>query len=257
MQRFPAWNFHGRMIVEVPDAAFFQDTPAMTSQTQPKLLERLRDAADPLAWDEFFERYWRLIHGYARRRGCSEHTSEEIVQEVMLAVFERRDVFQYDPARGRFRDWLSRIVRNHVVRRRRRPAERIRAPGGHTQENAAELTDDGPPPEILWQDAFEQSLLLILLDMVRRSVTPRTYQAFELFALHELPGEDVARLTGLSRNAVYQARKAVLQRLKELGASYRETGRLGDRVKAALASRPAAAVQRSMTTRIVETMQSR
>ena len=229
----------------------------MTSQTQPELLQRLRDAADPLAWDEFFERYWRLIHGYARHRGCSDHTAEEIVQEVMLAVFENRDVFQYDPARGRFRDWLSRIVRNHVVRRRRRPAERIRASGGQTQENAAEPTDDGPPPESLWQDAFEQSLLLILLDMVRQSVTPRTYQAFELLALYELPGEDVARLTGLSRNAVYQARKAVLGRLKELGAGYRENGRLGDRVKAAMASRPAAVVQRSMTTRIVETMQSR
>jgi len=229
----------------------------MTSQTHPKLLQRLRDAADPLAWDEFFERYWRLIHGYARHRGCSDHTAEEIVQEVMLAVFENRDVFQYDSARGRFRDWLSVVVRNHVVRRRRRPAERIRAPGGPTQENAADPPADDPPPETFWQNAFEQSLLLVLLDVVRQAIAPRTYQAFELFTLHELPGEDVARLTGLSRNAVYQARKAVLQRLKKLGAGYREDGQLGDRVKAALATRPAAVVQRSMTTRIVETMQSR
>jgi hypothetical protein len=93
--------------------------------------------------------------------------------------------------------------------------------------------------------------------MVRQSVAPRTYQAFELFTLYELPGNDVARLTGLTRNAVYQARKTVLERLKGLGAGYREDGRLGERVKAALASRPAAAVQRSMTTRIVETMRSR
>ncbi len=229
----------------------------MTSQTQPKLLERLRDAADPLARDEFFERYWRLIHGYARHRGCSDHTAEEIVQDVMLAVFESRDVFHYDPARGRFRDWLSRIVRNHVVRRRRRPAERIRAPGGPPQAGAAEPPADDPPPDEFWQTAFEQSLLLALLDVVRQAVAPRTYQAFELFTLHDLPGEDVARLTGLTRNAVYQARKAVLQRLKDLGTGYREDGRLGDRVKAALASRPAAVVRRSMTTRIVETMRSR
>ena len=37
----------------------------------------------------------------------------------------------------------------------------------------------------------------------------RTYLAFELFTLHELPGTRVARATGLSRNAVYEARNRI------------------------------------------------
>ena len=83
----------------------------MSSTTRPTLLKRLGDGADPLAWDEFFDRYWRLIYAFARRRGCSDHTAEEVVQEVMLAVFQQQDVFSYDPARGRFRDWLGAVVR--------------------------------------------------------------------------------------------------------------------------------------------------
>ncbi len=43
-----------------------------------------------------------------------------------------------------------------------------------------------------------------------------------------------ARLTGLSRNAVYQARKEVVKRLAELGATYRDDGQLNARVKRAL-----------------------
>ena len=65
---------------------------AMNGKTQVTLLRRLRDGTDPLAWDEFFERYGRLLFVCARHRGCSEHTAEEIVQEVMLAVFQKRDV---------------------------------------------------------------------------------------------------------------------------------------------------------------------
>ena len=75
-------------------------TFAMNSNTRVTLLERLRDGSDALAWDEFFDRYWRLIFASAKRRGCSEHTAEEIVQDVMLAVFENKHVFRYDPAQG-------------------------------------------------------------------------------------------------------------------------------------------------------------
>ena len=77
---------------------------------------------------------------------------------------------------------------------------------------------------------------MVLLAVVRQTTSPRTYQAFELFSLHGLSGAEVARLTGLSRNAVYQARKEVLRRLAELGAAYRDDGRLDARVKRALAS---------------------
>ena len=94
--------------------------------TQATLLENLRDGSDPSAWEEFFARYWPLIYGSARRRGCSEHTAEEVVQEVMLKVFRHRDVFRYDPQRGRFRDWLGKLVRNQLAEHRRRPAQRAK-----------------------------------------------------------------------------------------------------------------------------------
>ena len=108
-----------------------------------------------------------------------------------------------------------------------------------------------------WQAVFEQCLLVALLDVVRREVNPRTFQAFELFTLGEMPGREVARITGISRNAVYQARKNVFARLKELGAAYRKTGQLQARVKQVLESLPGAARQRSLTLRVAKTMRSR
>jgi RNA polymerase sigma factor (sigma-70 family) len=229
----------------------------MVSSTRATLLEQLRDGANALAWDEFFGHYWSTIYGFARHRGCSEHTAEEVVQEVMLAVFQHRDVYRYDPARGRFRDWLGAVVRNKVAEHRRRPANRLPASGGDAAQALLDQASAGPQPDAAWEAAFERSLLLALLDAVRRESEARVYLAFELVSLEGLSGSEAGRLTGLSRNAVYKANKRVLRRLIDLGASYREHGRLVERIREAVEQRPAAAVERSLTMRVQQTMCSR
>jgi RNA polymerase sigma-70 factor (ECF subfamily) len=228
----------------------------MLSDTRPTLLERIREARDPLAWEDFFERYWPTIFGFARHRGCSEHTAEEIVQDVMLKVFRQRDIFQYDRQRGRFRDWLGAVVRNRVAELRRSPAQRIRPVGGES-EGRDELGElDTQAPDELWQQTFENSLLLILLDIVRRESNPRDYLAFELFSLRDLKAAEVARITGLSRNVVYKAHRKVLARLQQLAGSYAEDGSLPMRVKQALKLQPAPATQRRVTRSVAATMRS-
>lgn len=229
----------------------------MDGKTRPTLLERLRDAADPLAWDEFFGRYWPLVYAAARHRGCSDHTAEEIVQEVMLKVFRQRDIFRYDPERGRFRDWLRTLVRNQVAEYRRGPAQRVRGQGGGSDVAVLEPLGDETEPDTAWEAEFEQALLVVLLDVVRQEMSPRTYLAFELLTLHELPGAQVAATIGISRNAVYKARRRVLARLAELAGTYATDGRLHERIKKALKSRPPPAVERSLSDRIEKTMRSR
>jgi RNA polymerase sigma factor (sigma-70 family) len=222
---------------------------ASNSKTRATLLERLQNGHDALVWDEFFERYWRLIYAYARRCNCSEHTAEEVVQDVMLKVFEQKEFFQYDPARGRFRDWLGTVVRNKVAEIRRKPSERIRAMGGDSNTVCLELQSDNDSPDDLWGSAFEEALLIVLLDVVRREMTPRAYLAFELFTIHNMPGGKVAQHTGLTRNGVYRAHKRAIQRLKELGAGYRDDGQLCESIKQAMQSRPPAAIEQTMTNR--------
>lgn len=234
----------------------------MKSSTSATLLARLRDGRDGLAWDEFFQRYWLLIYTYASRRGCSSHTAEEIVQDVMLKLFERKDVFRYDPGRGRFRDWLATVVRNKVAELRRRPTARDRARGGNGSDNLGsgnlpEPAGGGCAPDDVWESAFEQSLLWALLEVVRQEMDPRSYLAFEMTVLNELPANKVAAHLGISRSTVFRTRRKVLSRLEQLGASYRSGGELPELVKQALLSRPDPAVERSLVHRVETTMLSR
>jgi RNA polymerase sigma-70 factor (ECF subfamily) len=224
--------------------------------TRTTLLERLRDAGDGMAWEEFFHAYGPSLFAYAVRRGCSDATAQEMVQEVMLSVYQGRDLFRYDRERGRFRDWIGGILRNKIAERRRRPSERFRGRGGPDDDVQAVEAANVSPDQV-WEDLFEQALLSALLDAVRREINPRTYQAFELLVLHELPGEEVASVTGLSRNAVYLARRRVCQRLEELVGPYRRQGDLAEQLRQAVQLRLDVGVQRALTERIEKTMNMR
>ena len=227
---------------------------ASATHTRTSFLKRLEDGDNPTAWDEFFRRYWPFVFSVARQRGCAEHTAEEIVQEVMLAIFQGKAVFTHDPSRGRFRDWLGGVVRNKVAQHRRAAAERTRAKGGSNNDFLDGQTA-GDGPDVGWDVAFDQAMLAFLLDLVRREVNPRTYQAFEAFTLGGCSAADAARLTGLTRNAVYQARKNILRRLRQFGAKFGQQGPPDDMILAALRARPSAAVERSVVARATEGVQ--
>ncbi len=229
----------------------------MTDSTRATLLERLRDGADPRAWDQFFECYWPAIYAGARHRGCTDDTARDIVQEVMLKVFEQRDVFRYDPSRGRFRDWLRTVVRNQVAEYRRRPAARIRPHGAEPEKPPIEPEAGDAAPDEAWERAFERGLLSVVLDAARRESDPREYLAFELLMLDDVSGNEAARLTGLSRNAAYKAARRVRARLKALAGAYESEGTLTAALKDALAARPEPALERAMTTRVERTMRAR
>jgi len=219
------------------------------SQTHPSLLERLRNGEDGQSWYDFYQRYGRAMYAFAKRCGCSDSTAEDIIQEVMITLFEKRHLFRYDPTRGRFSNWLYTVVRQKVALCRRQQARQAKPAGGDSHAADPPGIDHGAP-ETLWYEAFERALLTVLLDIVRREVAPATYQAFELSTLHELPGAEVARITGLTRNAVYLACRRVMRRLCDLGAPYRNQGELGTLVRDALRQCPGPAVEQKMATRI-------
>lgn len=231
----------------------------MSSDTSLTLIQRIRTGNLPLAWEEFYQCYWRLIFLSARQRGCSEHTAEEVVQEVMLAIYRTRDVLRFDPARGRFRDWLFGIVRNTIAKRRRRPEDRIAARGGEESvallENQAE--ESWAQTDAQWENSFELSVLGAMLDVVRREVSPRVYQAFELTTLHELPAAEVALLTGQTRSAVYQAKSRVLGQLRQLGLSYKTRGELSRSLRRLVDTEPPASLQQRLSQQTQLTMISR
>ena len=83
--------------------------------TRETLLMRIRSKQDDLSWEEFTAAYERYIYLVIRGMNVGHHDAEDLVQSVMLAIWQKIPEFEYHPSRSKFRTWLCRITRNKVV----------------------------------------------------------------------------------------------------------------------------------------------
>lgn len=187
--------------------------------TPPSLLIRLRDRDNRRSWQQFFEQYWRLIYSFARHCGLAPPGAEDVVQEVVSEVFEALPTFEYDRAKGTFRALLRKITQHKVADHLRRQARgrSIHGPvagmGGNGHRPLADPA--GSSAEQIWERDWRRNLLQACLDRVSREVEPKTFQAFQLYALEGWSVRDTAEFLGLSVASVYAAKSRIAQRVRD------------------------------------------
>ncbi len=81
--------------------------------TRKTLLMRAKNRNDQDAWEEFVEVYRRFIYHVLNRMNVNENDFDDMVQEVLIRLWEK--LGSYDPEKARFRSWLSFVIRNIVI----------------------------------------------------------------------------------------------------------------------------------------------
>jgi RNA polymerase sigma-70 factor (ECF subfamily) len=195
--------------------------------TRHSLLARLKDWGDQTSWQDFFDTYWRLIYNVAVKAGLTDAEAQEVVQETVIAVARKIPEFKTDPAHGSFSAWLMRLTRWRIADQlRRRSTVGVHASAcpsdqqvqgtlkrGHPQDDTA-MTDTmdriadpaGMALESVWQEEWERHLMAAALEQVKRLVSPRQYQMFDLHVLQKLSVQETARTVQASVASVYMAK---------------------------------------------------
>ena len=173
--------------------------------TPGSLLERLRQPAAAEAWARFVELYTPLVYCWARRAGLQEADAADLVQEVLVVLFQKLPEFTYDPNRS-FRSWLRTVTLNKWRERRRR---QLPVAGPAPLDVAA---DD--PLSALEDREYRQHLVQRALASLRPEFPATTWAAFQEHVIAGRPAAEVAQALGVRLGTIYAAKSRVLARVR-------------------------------------------
>lgn len=174
--------------------------------TKKSLLEEIRNGND-VSWFEFEQTYRPLILLRGQDYKLSDLEKEELCQQVLLDVFKGSSNFQYNPEKGRFRDYLRQLISHNAIDiiRRRKPSE---CPVfAETEDHSLESQ---------WDQEWTQHILSQALFKLRVEMEPSLYQAFHLYAIEGKSAKEVALFLGIRKSAVYVIKSRAVARLKQI-----------------------------------------
>ncbi len=168
-------------------------------------VERIR-VGDAVAFEELFGRYYEPLVGFAYGYVQSKAVAEEIVQDVMFRVWERRAAWSVD---GSVASYLYRAVRNGSLNhgRTERRARRAFEGGG--------LALSGPRWAPRADDRVETAELVDRLRTTVAALPDGCRQVYLLNRQHGLSYAEIAAVLGISVKGVETQIGRALKRLKE------------------------------------------
>lgn len=187
---------------------------ARATQTRLTLLSRVRDTADVAAWREFEDTYREMLVRFCLSQGVQHADAEDAVQSVFASLSKALPGFVYDPARGRFRDYLFRATRNAVggILGKKRPMTGV---DGLSEGESDGRSSPSPAEAMAWEKEWVAHHYRRALARVRAQCEARSVEVFE----RNVAGVSVALLAqeyGMSEEAVYKVRQRVRAKMQEL-----------------------------------------
>jgi len=201
---------------------FMPQDAAELIPTRASLIDRLKNWQDQASWQEFFDTYWKLIYGIARKSGLTDFEAQDVVQETMASVAKHMPLFTYNPAIGSFKCWLLNMTRWRVADqlRKRGPinphARSGESPSGTGTRETERVADPASLNlDEIWEAEWEHNLLAAAITNVKRRSDPQKYQIFDLYVNKECAPEKIARIFNIAVDQVYLIKHRVTELIKE------------------------------------------
>ncbi len=182
-----------------------------TSVTLLRTLREARSGVDDAAWARFVDMYGPVVHHLVRLLSpdMSDSDTDDAVQDVFVKLVNVLRSGAYDPAKSKFRTYLSAIARRLLIDRYRSEAAR-----GLDRHVALEAADDvgaaDDPGE--WMDAKWRVACRLAAErrvMEESAISAQSRELWRLVSAEGMSVKDAAMRLGIPANTASKAKRRV------------------------------------------------
>ena len=183
--------------------------------TSTSLLNQVR-AGETLAWNRLVNMYTPLILLWSKQHGMRGVDTEDIVQNVFVAVEKHIEEFGHNRSENSFRAWLWTITRSKIMDQLRFSKKNPKALGGEDFGKFEAANERLAEERNASESAHDLKVLIAgTLEIIRKDFSQQTWTAFWLTTAMGRRTSEVAQQLGMTAAAVCMCRARVLRRLRE------------------------------------------
>jgi RNA polymerase sigma-70 factor (ECF subfamily) len=182
--------------------------------TTTALLEGLGGQEETGAWQELEHRIRPVVCALARTQSLDSHEAADVAQDTFLTFVRLFREGRYDREKGRLGAWILGIARNRI-----RDAQRSRNRQPRRAESVElRLLAEEDPLDELWERESKKAMLDEAMERLlgESRLEPSTLNLFRRFVIDQVPARKLAAELGVTENAVYQAKRTCMTRLRSI-----------------------------------------
>ena len=193
-----------------------------TSVTLLRTLREARSGVDDVAWARFVDLYGPVVHHLVRllSPGLSDADTDDAVQDVFVKLVNVLRSGAYDSAKGKFRTYLSTLVRRLLVDRYREAVARRRDCQVEIEvaEEIAVADDPGAWMDAKWRIACRMAAERRVME--ESALAEQSREVWRLLSVEGLSVKDAAHRLGLPSNTVSKTKRRIETRIAAVLALY-------------------------------------
>ena len=193
-----------------------------TSATLLRTLREARSGVDDVAWARFVDMYGPVVHHLVHllSPGISDADTDDAVQDVFVKLVNILRSGAYDSAKGKFRTYLSTLVRRLLIDRYREAAARRRDRQVEIEvaEEIAVEDDPGAWMDAKWRIACRMAAERRVME--ESALAEQSREVWRLLSVEGLSVKDAARRLGIPANTVSKIKRRIETRIAAVLALY-------------------------------------
>ena len=176
-------------------------------RTRLTLIQRIKNKSDEQSWQEFVDIYRPYIAAVVRNMNINEAEIDDHVQTVLVICWNKLPEFDYNPGKGKFRFWLSRIVNYTVVNHIRKTGRRM-----ELQENIEIPLSVSPDVEQMAEHEWKIFISKLAWENIKQNLSENVIYSFEQLMKGRKPAEIAAEI-GVEENTVHVQKNRIEKKL--------------------------------------------